>query len=137
MKIGPIRSAAGCLACCLLLTGLAACSLSGAREQSLSDAGQEPVRKVIGREKLEGRILGRFASGARFARLEIGMSRSEVETLIGVPDSVEVHSTGTAWVPYYFGADAWSIASNYKGEGRLVFNADSLLILIDASGSAR
>lgn len=133
MQRALIRS----VAVCLLLAGLSGCGAAGVWKDAPSDAGSEPVRKVIGREKLEGRILGRFASGARFAALEIGMSRSKVEKRLGRPDSVEVHSTGTAWVPYYFGTDGWSIASNYKGEGRLIFNADSLLILIDASESAR
>lgn len=98
---------------------------------------KEPVREVMGRERVEGRIIGRLAPGGRFFALEIGMSRTEVEKLIGQPRSIDAQSAGISWVPYYFGSDAWSTESYYKGEGRLVFNADSRLILIDASDQAR
>ncbi|NSL55660.1 hypothetical protein [Uliginosibacterium aquaticum] len=100
-------------------------------------AAREQVREISGREQLAGRIVGQPLAGGRFVRLEIGMSRSEVEQLIGRPAAVDAQSGGVGWLPYYFGSDAWSTESYYKGEGRLVFNADSRLILIDASEEAR
>jgi hypothetical protein len=119
--------------CCVLLSLLVACSGVGTHSQP----AQTAERKVIGRENVEGRILGRFVPGDRFSKLEIGMTRPEVEKLIGLPSAVLAHSAGTGWVPFYFGSDAWSTTSHYKGEGQLVFNADSRLILIDASETAR
>jgi hypothetical protein len=91
----------------------------------------------MGQERLEGRIIGRLAPGSVFSVLEIGMKRAEVEKLIGAPKLVDAQSAGVGWMPFYFGSDAWSTESYYKGEGRLVFNADSRLILIDVSERAR
>lgn len=117
----------------LLALALAAC----ATQEPVSPASSAKLPaidgKVLGRGSLEGRILGSLRPGSRFARLEIGMTRAEVESLIGAPFEVIVQSSGTAWVPFYFGSDAWSLASFYKDEGVLVFNADSHLILIDTT----
>lgn len=125
-----------CLVVCALLLGLSACA--GPAGISLpAHARSEPVREVMGRERMEGRIIGRLNPGGSFQKLEIGMSRAEVEKLIGHPKTVDAQSAGIGWVPYYFGSDAWSTESYYKGEGRLVFNSDSRLILIDASEQAR
>lgn len=124
-------------ACCVLAMLLVACTGTGLHPQLLDEAPETAARKVIGRENVEGRILGHFVPGGQFSKLEIGMTRTEVEQLIGSPASVLVRSVGTGWVPFYFGSDAWSTASHYKGEGQLVFNTDSRLILIDASENAR
>lgn len=120
----------------LMLLGLAACAGNGSSGLPAHTAN-EPVRQVVGREREEGRIIGRLAPGGLFFVLEIGMTRSEVEQLIGAPKTIDARSSGISWVPYYFGSDSWSTESYYKGEGRLVFNADSRLILIDASAQAR
>lgn len=118
----------------LCAAGLTACSTPAPLPPH---AAKEQVRELSGREQLAGRIVGQPVAGGLFVRLEIGMSRTEVEALIGRPVAVDAQSGGVGWLPYYFGSDAWSTESYYKGEGRLVFNADSRLILIDASKQAR
>lgn len=129
MKLFPL--------CCLVLPLLAACAHSGAPAGRLTGNAGQGETKVIGREGVEGRILGSLAPSGRFARLQIGMSRIEVEKLAGRPDSVDIHTSGLVAVPHFSGLEAWSIASHYPGEGRLIFNADQRLVLIDARESAR
>lgn len=121
----------------LLVLALAACAAQAPLAPVAPAKSAVADGKVVGRGSVEGRILGSLRPGSRFAGLEIGMTRAEVERLLGVPSEVIVQSSGTAWVPFYFGSDAWSLASFYKDEGVLVFNADSRLILIDASTAAR
>ncbi len=94
------------------------------------------VQSVIGKDGIHGQIVGNVPANGNFSRLQIGMSRSEVEALVGRPTELDAQATGTAWVPYYFGSDTWSTESYYRGRGRLVFNSDSRLVLIDVSESA-
>lgn len=111
---------------------LVACSSQNQRPEI-----QQEVRSVIGKDQLQGQIVGNIAANSRFAKLQIGMSRVDVERLIGAPTDIGVQTSGTAWVPYYFGADNWRTENYYKGEGRLVFDTNSRLVLIDVSENAR
>jgi len=118
--------ALGCLAV------LVACSSQTPRPETLQE-----VQSVVGKDQLQGQIVGNVAANSRFAKLQIGMSRADVEHLIGVPTDIGVQTSGTAWVPYYFGSDNWRTENYYKGEGRLVFDTNSRLVLIDVSENAR
>ena len=114
---------------CLML--LAACSSQASRNNTPAT-----VQAVTGKSQIQGQIVGKIAATNKFAPLRIGMTRNEVEILVGRPTEIGAQSTGTAWVPYYFGSDTWSTESYYQGHGRLVFNADSYLVLIDVSENA-
>jgi hypothetical protein len=95
------------------------------------------AKTVVGEDNISGQIVGSVDAKSRFASLRIGMSRREVEKRVGRPTDVAAQATDTAWLPYYFGSDTWNTESYYKGEGRLVFNTDSRLVLIDVSENAR
>ena len=95
------------------------------------------AKTVVGDDNISGQVVGTVDAKSKFASLRIGMTRSEVEKRAGRPTDVAAQATDTAWLPYYFGSDTWSTESYYKGEGRLVFNTDSRLVLIDVSENAR
>ena len=112
---------------------LAACS----SEKPRLETQPQEVQSVVGKDKVQGQIVGKITASSKFAKLQIGMSRANVERLIGAPTDIGVQTSGTAWVPYYFGSDNWRTENYYKGEGRLVFDTNSRLVLIDVSEHAR
>jgi len=66
------------------------------------------------------------AAGKGFAVVKEGMSKEEVEALIGVPTAVTSHITGKAWRPFNFkGSDTHRVISLYKGVGRIVYSNSS------------
>ena len=94
--------------------------------------------------KLEGELVGTPARGSRFAKLQIGMRMSEVNSLIGTPDDLDRHETGKRWIPFYFGSDAQRMQVLYKGEGCLTYTGGNVfggggneLIRITADPSVR
>lgn len=83
-------------------------------------------RKVKSRDgKVDGEIYGTPARGSKFARIEIGMSRTRVENLIGRPDDADTHITGRQFTPFYFGGDTQRHEAFYKGEGQLTYSNSS------------
>lgn len=94
--------------------------------------------------KLEGELVGTPARGSKFAKLQIGMRMSEVNSLIGTPDDLDRHETGKRWIPFYFGSDAQRMQVLYKGEGCLTYTGGNVfggggneLIRISADPSVR
>lgn len=103
-------------------------------------AARTDGRKVKSKDgKAEGEIFGTPAAKSKFARLEIGMSRTRVEKLIGGPDDSETHVTGRQFQPFYFGGDTLRYEAFYKREGQLTYSNSSrgsapdtlIIILVD------
>ncbi|HEY8538678.1 MAG TPA: hypothetical protein VIL28_07405 [Steroidobacteraceae bacterium] len=66
------------------------------------------------------------AAGKGFSVVKEGMSKEEVEALIGVPTAVTSHITGKAWRPFNFkGSDTHRIIALYKGVGRIIYSNSS------------
>lgn len=78
-------------------------------------------RLVKGLNDYEGEITGRPARGSKFAGLQIGMSVSQVNGIVGPATDQGAYMTGKAWIPFYFGADRHRFEMTYKGQGRLIF----------------
>jgi hypothetical protein len=55
------------------------------------------------------------------AKVQIGMSPREVETILGPPQDENAYMTGKAFIPFFYGRDRWRRAYFYKGLGRVVF----------------
>src|SRR5260221_10394971 len=79
----------------------AATSSKAAAAPAATSSKAEPApartdgRKVKSKDgKVDGEIFGRPAAKSKFARLEIGMSRTAAEKLIGVPDDSDTDITG-------------------------------------------
>src|SRR6266850_5865518 len=83
-------------------------------------------RKVKSKDgKVDGEIFGTPAAKSKFAKLEIGMSRTAAEKLIGVPDDSDTHVTGRSFTPFYFGGDTQRYEAFYKSEGQLTYSNGS------------
>jgi len=86
-----------------------------------------PVRVVKSRDgKFDGEVIGAAAAGSKFSRLAIGMTMSEVTSLIGGPDDMIRHETGKRWIPFYFGGDAQRIQVLYRGAGCLTYTGGNV-----------
>jgi hypothetical protein len=83
-------------------------------------------RKVKSKDgRVDGEIFGTPAAKSKFARVEIGMSRTAVEKLIGGPDDTDSHITGRQFTPFYFGGDTMRYEAFYKNEGQLTYSNSS------------
>jgi hypothetical protein len=91
----------------------------------------------------EATIIGTPAPRSKFAKLQIGMSMRQVEDLIGIPSDRKGYTTGKAFIPFYFGTDAYRFETFYKNEGRLTYEGGGLggtsgkliRIVVDANAS--
>lgn len=92
-----------------------------------------------------GEVIGTPPAGSKFAKLQIGMSTSETQEVLGrTPDRFHSYESGKRWIPFYFGNDARRMQVLYKGEGCLIFTGgniwggaggDLIQIEVDASGA--
>jgi SmpA / OmlA family len=89
-----------------------------------SQAGvNTPVRAVKSADGLiDGEIVGTPAPGSKFAQLQIGMTREQVENLIGRPNDTDSRITGKQFQPFYFGGDTQRTEAFYNNEGQLTFS---------------
>ena len=55
------------------------------------------------------------------AKIQVGMSVREVETVLGPPNDESAYVTGKAFIPFYYGPDRTRRAYFYRGLGRVVF----------------
>ena len=116
-----------------LALGIAACGANPSRPAD-SPAAQAPTANkpdtkiVRSRDgKYTGEVVGTVAEGSKLAKLQIGMSTSEVQEVFGrVPDRSHTYESGKRWIPFYFGNDARRMQVLYKGEGCLVFTGGNI-----------
>ena len=100
---------------------------AAAKSKPAPAPGRTDGRKVTSKDgKISGEIFGTPAAKGKFARLEVGMSRTQVEKLIGTPDDAETHITGRSFQPFYFGGDTQRYQAFYKSEGQLTFSNISM-----------
>jgi len=106
-------------------------------------AARTDGRKVKSKDgKVDGEIFGTPAAKSKFAKVEIGMSRTRVEKLIGGPDDSDTHITGRQFTPFYFGGDTQRYEAFYKNEGQLSYSnssrgsAPDMLIIISVDPKA-
>ena len=90
------------------------------------DGDQGPVKTVKGQHDIEGEIIGNPIPGSKFSKLEIGMSQTQVNDMIGSAKECGSYMTGKAWIPFYFGSYRHRFEMLYKGQGRLIFAGGSL-----------
>jgi hypothetical protein len=81
--------------------------------------GARKVKSIDG--SFEGEIIGSPSPTSKFTKLQIGMSRERVESLIGAPSDMKSYTTGKMWIPFYFGRDTYRFETFYKDEGRLTY----------------
>ena len=115
----------------VLLAGCATqqgASQQGTAGASSSGQGATPgARTVKSRNgQFDGEIVGNPAPNSKFAKLQIGMTMSEVSSLIGGPDDMVRHETGKRWIPFYYGNDVQRIQVLYRGEGCLTYTGGNV-----------
>ncbi|WP_144151525.1 hypothetical protein [Paraburkholderia sp. BCC1885] len=94
-------------------------------QQSASTADGRPIQKVRAGQ-IDGEIIGVPAKNSKFAKIRIGMGQKEVQDLIGMPNDSHSYSTGKAFIPFYFGKDAYRFETFYKKEGSLTFQGGGI-----------
>ena len=120
-----------------LLAAVALCACSSVPKDSGSQSPTQaaapapapaPTKAADGRvvqkfsaNDVDGEIIGTPAKNSKFAKLKIGMVRKEVEDLIGTPNDEHSYTSGKAWIPFYFGKDAYRFQTFYKKEGTLTY----------------
>jgi hypothetical protein len=121
---------------------------AGTKAEPAPGSGRADAQKVKSKDgKVSGEIIGTPAANSKFAQLEIGMSKTRVEKLIGGPDDAATHITGRQFTPFYFGGDTQRYEAFYKGEGQLTYTNSTMrsppetliIILVDrqATGLSR
>lgn len=100
------------------LATLGACAMpSGGSSATHSSAKAKPVHTAY--------LTGIPRPGTQFAKVHPGMSRQEVQNLIGPPTSINGHMTGKQFIPFYYGGDTYRTDWYYKNEGELTFANNS------------
>jgi hypothetical protein len=139
----PALALALCAAA-LSLLGCTTVSLDTPTADAAPKAAAEEVRVVRSVDsRFYGEISGSPAPDSRFAQIKIGMELEQVHKLIGEPAQLYSHTTGKAWIPFYFGADSRRIVTLHRGEGCLTYSAGGLFnsrkqllrMDVDAAGS--
>lgn len=115
----------------LIGAGLTACSSLPTNQQSSANSqsktatqktssGVQKVQSMDG--SYTGEILGNV-TGTKFSKLKIGMSKRQVEDLVGMPSDTRSYQTGKAWIPVAgaFSQDTYRTETYYKGVGRLIY----------------
>ena len=87
-----------------------------------SKPAKTEAEKAAAAKAVEGEIVGKPAPGSKFAKLKIGLTLAQVNSLIGPPTKEWTHPTGKMAIPFYFGPDRWVIQYAYKDEGLLTLN---------------
>ncbi|QCP50804.1 hypothetical protein FAZ95_17585 [Trinickia violacea] len=98
---------------------------AGNVQQSTSTADGRSIQKIQA-GKIEGEIIGTPAKNSKFAKVRIGMGQKQVEDLIGAPNDSHSYTTGKAFIPFYFGKDAYRVETFYKKEGSLTFQGGGI-----------
>lgn len=94
---------------------------AGASTKS-TNVDPDATRRVQSKDgDFQGELVGAAAAGSKFSKLQIGMSRRQVEDIIGQPSDQKTYMTGKAWTPFYFGNDRVRMETFYKKEGRLTY----------------
>jgi len=61
-------------------------------------------------------------AGTPMARIESGMTDTQVRSILGAPDDVRTYMTGKTFIPFYYGGDTNRSDWVYHGQGRIVFS---------------
>ena len=86
-------------------------------------ASSEPILQAASPDgSFNGDIIGDYQN-SEFSALKIGMSKRQVEDLVGMPADHKIRQTSKAWIPIAgaFSQDQYRFEAYYKGAGRLVY----------------
>ena len=123
------KTAVSCLV--MMLAGCASMQQGSSQQQPApTPVATNPQPAVAATQshatEADGAIVGTPAKNSKFAKLKIGMGKKEVEDLIGPANDMKSYATGKAWIPFYFGKDAYRFETFYKKEGSLTFEGGGI-----------
>ncbi|WP_165312497.1 hypothetical protein [Vibrio ziniensis] len=95
---------------------LTASITAGCASNSASSSAQSSEAAVTNTQ-----VAGNIPAKSKFAKVKVGMTMGEVNSLIGNPTDSTTYITGKSFIPFYFGNDAARIEALYKGEGRIIY----------------
>jgi hypothetical protein len=99
----------------LLVASATACHSAANREKRAEQLRQE-----------QAAMKAAIPADSPLAKVDFGMSESQVRTLLGEPTSEDSHITGKQFIPFNFAAkDTARLVYFYKGVGRLEFSFGS------------
>lgn len=91
-----------------------------------SGSGEKKASKEEARLARQAEIKAAIPPDSPLAKLDFGMSESEVGAILGTPDSQDTHTTGKQFIPFNFaGKDTLRTVFYYKGVGRVEFSSGS------------
>lgn len=59
------------------------------------------------------------------AKIEQGMTDSQVRAILGEPDGAHSYVTGKSWIPFYYGPDTSRMEWRYAGKGLITFSRNA------------
>ncbi len=68
-------------------------------------------------------VVGKPAPGSKFSRINLGMSKKEVQEIVASPTDQNAHSTSKILIPYYQGPGTTQINAHYTSEGVLTYDS--------------
>ena len=115
--------------------GLMACSSTPvSSDHHRSHTSSKTISKMASIDgSYTGEIVGDYQN-SKFSQLKIGMSKNQVESLLGSPSDQRSYQTAKAWIPVMgaFSKDQFRIEAYYPGAGRLLYaNNGTKLYKID------
>ncbi|MHB8254585.1 MAG: hypothetical protein ACYDEV_13025 [Acidiferrobacter sp.] len=105
-----------------LISVVALASLSACAMPPGSTSGAHPATSKKVHAVHSGYLTGKPRPGSKFSKIRLGMSRQEVQSLIGPPTSENGHITGKQFIPFYYGGDTYRTDWYYRNEGELTFS---------------
>lgn len=86
------------------------CASGGAGNQETAPPATQPATKPI---------------SGKLAQVKVGMSDTDVRSLLGEPSRTGSYPTAKNWIPFYYGSDRWRTDYVYEGLGKVVFSRNA------------
>ncbi|WP_180081655.1 hypothetical protein [Acinetobacter sp. YH12201] len=106
---------------------LMACSTIPSNKQTQNNSlNSEPNSNATKEVSIDGSYTGEIVGdyqNSKFSQLKIGMSKGQVEDLVGASTDQRSYQTAKAWIPVAgaFSKDQFRIETYYKEAGRLIY----------------
>ena len=110
---------------------LAGCAKEKPAPPPPAPAAQAPAAQAPAKRDRHGRTTTTAASAghattASLDQVRPGMRATEVQDILGRPDSERSFETGKRWIPWYFGPDVRRTVWYYRGVGRVSFDGGNV-----------
>ena len=107
-----------------LITLVAGCASTTDSSSSSSDSSSSGTAATPAKPTPTENI-AKVPKSSKLAKVELGMSDSQVRTLLGEPSNIRSYPTGKNWIPFYFGGDTYRFDWSYRNVGKVVFGNTS------------